>query len=198
MKFLKALVLMMTLAVQPLMAADGPMELVKATADKVLHEVTVHKDSLKIDSSGIYTIVNQYILPHFDFNYMTRSAVGRYWSQASVEQQNSLREEFSRLLVKTYGVALLNYSGQDIIYKPMRDSGNEDRAMVETFVAETNGGPKIPVNYRLVKTDAGWKVYDVIIDGVSLVANYRTSFAGEIRRSGLDGLITQLSERNKG
>jgi phospholipid transport system substrate-binding protein len=199
MKILRLLALMFLLVSPTVWAADeDPLQLVKETADRVLHEVTVHKDSLKIDSSGIYVIVKQHILPHFDFSTMTRSAVGKYWPRATEDQQKQLENEFTQLLVRTYGVALLNYSGQEIIYKPLREDADADRVMIETFVAENNGGPQIPVNYRLIKRDGVWKVYDVVIDGVSLVSNYRTSFAGQIRRSGIDGLISELSQRNKG
>jgi len=198
MKTLKIYFLMFVLLVSPVYAEDDdPLLLVKQTADEVLRQVTVHKASLELDSSGIYIIVNNYVLPHFDFAYMTRSAVGRYWRKASPEQQAQLENEFSRLLVRTYGVALLNYSGQEIVYKPLRESVDSDRVMVETFIAESAGGPQIPVNYRLKKGENGWKVYDVVIDGVSLVSNYRSTFASQIRRGGIGGLISQLVERNK-
>jgi len=183
---------------QSVVAEDrpDPLEMVRQTADNVLHQVTAHKATLDMDPSGVYVIVNRYILPHFDFNYMTRSAVGKYWRKADKDQQAALQEEFSQLLVRTYGVALLNYSGQEIIYEPLRDA-TVDKVMVETKVAQTDGGPQIPVNYRLKFDEGKWMVYDVVIDGISLVSNYRTSFASQIRRSGIDGLIKELSDRNK-
>ncbi len=195
--FISVIILLLSL---PSVAADrpDPLTLVKATADRVLHEVQVHKTTMQSDNSIVYSIVNTHVLPHFDFEYMTRSAVGRYWRKANDAQKQALQEEFSRLLVKTYGVALLNYSGQEIIYMPLKPSNDDDRVMVETKVAENNGGPQIPVNYRLRFKDSDWKEYDVVIDGISLVSNYRSSFASQIRRSGIDGLIDELAKRNKG
>jgi len=127
---------------------------------------------------------------------MTRSAMGKYWRRASDEQKMVIEEQFRQMLVRTYGVALLNYSGQEIKYLPVKASSDDKRVTVQTRVSEVKSGPEIPVDYRLVQNSNSWKVYDVVIDGMSLVSNYRSSFSGEIRRSGIDGLIKTLQNRN--
>ncbi|MGD2119320.1 MAG: ABC transporter substrate-binding protein [Chromatiales bacterium] len=196
--FRKLLVVFCLLGAQWLQAATEPMQLVQQTADKVLQEVTANKVELNKDPSGIYALVGSFVLPHFDFEAMTQSAMGKYWRRASSEQKAAIVRQFRELLVRTYAVALLNYSGQKIEYLPVRESGRDGHVQVMTKVAEANGGPEIPVNYWLEQKGEDWKVYDVVIDGVSLVSNYRTSFAGQIRRSGIDGLIKQLSNHNEG
>jgi phospholipid transport system substrate-binding protein len=180
-----------------LQAQQDPLALVMETADTVLKEVVAHKAELNKDSSGIYVLVSNTILPHFDFNKMTQSAMGKYWGRASETQKASITQQFQQLLVRTYGVALLNYSGQEIVYLPLRTTDDANLVTVQTRVKEANGGPEIPVDYRLEFNDNAWKVYDVVIDGISLVSNYRTSFSGEIRRAGIDGLIEQLMLQNK-
>lgn len=182
----------------PVYSQQHPLELVRATADRVLQAVIEHRAELEADSSEIYTLVNQHVIPHFDFEQMTRTAMGKYWRRASDEQKKTLIEQFRSLLIRTYGMALLNYSGEEIEYLPLRETEDKTRATVQTRVKEGNGGPEIPVDYRLFQNETVWKVYDVVIDGVSLVSNYRTSFSGQIRRQGIDGLITQLQEQNKG
>lgn len=178
-------------------AQQDPLSLVKQTADKVLEEVIANKASLEDKSADINSLVDKHVLPHFDFQRMTQSAMGKYWRRATEEQKNTLVSKFRELLVRTYGVALLNYSGQQIVYLPLRKSEDENRVVVQTRVAEANGGLEIPVDYRLYYREDAWKVYDVLIDGISLVSNYRTSFSGQIRRSGIDGLIKELESHNK-
>ena len=179
-------------------AADStdPQALVRSTADRVLAEVKARKDALQRDSSGIYQLVQQYVVPHFDFPRMTQSAMGRHWRAASAEQRSTLIREFQEMLVRTYAVALLNYSGQQIEYLPLRASASDDDVVVQTKVADV-GAPPIPIDYRLSRSIGRWKVYDVTIDGVSLVSNYRSMFAEQVQRKGVDGLIQQLSDRNR-
>lgn len=177
---------------------QDPLQLVQQTADTVLKEVVTHKEALNKDQSGIYALVSVHVLPHFDFSRMTRSAMGKYWRRATEEQKSKLITQFRQLLIRTYGVALLNYSGQEIVYLPVRTTDDKDRVTVQTRVKEGGGGPEIPVDYRLIFNQDVWMVYDVVIDGISLVSNYRTSFSGQIRRQGIDGLIQQLADQNKG
>ena len=175
--------------------AVGPQELVRDTADKVLEEVTRHKAELEKDTSRIYDLVQELVVPHFDFTRMSRAALGRYWRDASEEQRERLTLEFRELLVRTYAVALLDYSGQQIQYLPVRIADDAQEAMIPTRVAA--GGPPIPIEYRLYRTNDAWKVFDVVIDSVSMVTNYRSTFANQVRRNGIDGLIQQLADRNK-
>ncbi len=176
-------------------AIDDPQALVRQTAENVLHEVTRHQGALRKDQSLIYTLVEDSVLPHFDFGRMSQSAMGRFWRRASDEQKAKITSEFQQLLVRTYAVALLGYAGQKIEYQTMHTDPKTGRVMVPTRISNSSG-PSIPINYRLYKRDDGWKVYDVVIDGVSLIANYRGSFANQINRGGIDGLIDQLVQQN--
>ena len=178
-------------------AQSDPLQLVKQTADGVLQKVVDNREKLNEDPTLIYVLVSDEVLPHFDFSQMTRSAMGKYWRRASDAQKAVIEEQFKQMLIRTYGVALLNYSGQEIQYFPVKASADEKRVTVETKVSEVKSGPEIPVDYRLVQNGNSWKVYDVVIDGMSLVSNYRSSFSGEIRRSGIDGLIKTLQNHNK-
>lgn len=179
-------------------AAEGAdaQALVRATADKVLAEVRANKARLDRDSSGIYDLVQRFVVPHFDFARMTQSAMGRHWRSASEDQRAALVREFQEMLVRTYAVALLKYSGQQIEYLPVRASPSDEDVLVQTKVSDS-GAPPIPIDYRLSRTVGTWKVYDVTIDGVSLVSNYRSMFAEQVQRTGVDGLIRQLGDRNR-
>jgi len=178
-------------------AAEDPVALVRKTSDRVLADVTAHKKELEKDPSGIYRLVQGTVLPYFDFHFMTRSAVGRYWRSASEAQREDLTRQFQELLVRTYATALLNYSGQPIKYPPVRILPGDTRVKIPTLIETGSGGPPIPIDYRLYLTDAGWKVYDVTVNGASLVTSYRSSFASEVRRGGVDGLIQTLAAHNK-
>jgi phospholipid transport system substrate-binding protein len=179
-------------------AADGtdPQALVRATADRVLAEVRANKARLDRDSAGIYDLVQRFVVPHFDFSRMTQAAMGRHWRSADDAQRAALVREFQEMLVRTYAVALLNYSGQQIEYLPLRASPGADDVLVQTKVSDS-GAPPIPIDYRLSRTVGTWKVYDLTIDGVSLVSNYRGMFAEQVQRSGVDGLIKLLTDRNR-
>lgn len=191
------LALLILLAAAPA-AGDGAeaQALVRSTADKVLAEVKANKARLERDSSGIYDLVQRFVVPHFDFARMTQSAMGRHWRSANDDQRAALTREFQEMLVRTYAVALLNYSGQQIEYLPLRASPADDDVLVQTKVSDS-GAPPIPIDYRLSRSVGRWKVYDVTIDGVSLVSNYRSMFAEQVQRTGVDGLIKQLSDRNR-
>lgn len=193
--FLALLILLASAVARGAEGTDA-QALVRATADRVLAEVKANQGRLERDSSGIYELVQRHVVPHFDFPRMTQSAMGRHWRSASGEQRAALVREFQEMLVRTYAVALLNYSGQQIEYLPLRSSASDDDVLVQTKVSDA-GAPPIPIDYRLSRTVGNWKVYDVTIDGVSLVSNYRSMFAEQVQRNGVDGLIRQLSDRNR-
>lgn len=178
-------------------AQPQPVELIRSTADYVLKQVRARKAELEKDSSGIYDLVQQKVLPHFDFRIMSRGALGKYWRRATEKQKNEIAHEFQELLVRTYASTLLNYSDQEIEYLPYRGKPGDKRVTVSTRV-HNNGGPPIPINYRLYRQSNGaWKIYDVVVDGVSLVSNYRGSFSAEVKKHGIDGLIATLQKHNK-
>ena len=177
-------------------AADvAPDALVKATADEVIAIVKQDKDSQSGNTSKVVDLVQAKVLPHFDFTRMTRLAVGKSWNQANDAQKEALVKEFRTLLVRTYSVSLSQYKNQTIEYKPLTLGAADAEAMVKTSVNQS-GGPPIPIDYRMSKTPQGWKVFDISVEGVSLVTNYRGEFASQIERGGIDGLIKALAERN--
>ena len=177
-------------------AISDPVELVRSTSDSVLKQIDSRRQELEKDSSHIYELVQRDVIPHFDFYVMSRGALGRYWRKATEEQRLRLAAEFQEMLVRTYALALLNYSGNDVEYMPFRASPDATKVTVSTKV-KANDGPPVPINYRLYDKDGNWLIYDVVIDGVSLVSNYRSSFAAEVRKGGIEGLIATLEARNK-
>lgn len=179
-------------------AAAAPDELVRQTTDKVLAELTAKRDALKADQSKLYALVDEIILPHFDFERMSRLVLGKYWRDATPEQQKQFMAEFKSLLVRTYATALFEYTGQKIVYKPFHDAQGDGNAVVKTEV-QPSDGPAVPLHYSLAKSsdDGNWRVFDIRIDGISLVTNYRTTYGRTIQRQGMDGLIASLTQKNQ-
>jgi phospholipid transport system substrate-binding protein len=169
--------------------------LVKDTTDRMLSALQARRSELDRSPQLIFELVDEIVVPKFDFERITRFAVGRFWRDASPKQQQRLIAEFQKVLVRTYAKALLSYSDQEIRFLPLRPGKREGHVTVHTEVSE-QGRSSIPIDYELYLKNGAWKVYDVTIEGVSLVANYRSSFATEIRRNGIDGLIRALEERN--
>jgi len=174
---------------------QDPQSIVRETGDRVLAEVTARKADLEANPDLIYPLVQETVVPHFDFRRMSRSALGRFWRKATDEQKVAVTNEFRQLLVRTYATALLSYSGEQIQYLPVQYRPGDTKVMISTRIA-AGGAPPVPVNYRLRLNGETWKVYDVVIDGVSLITNYRSQFATEVRRGGIDGLISSLAAKN--
>ena len=189
------LCLLLTLAL-PATAAVGPEQLIKETSDRVLDEIKSNGDAYRSDPQSIYDLVNTVVLPHFDFVAMTDLALGRYKDQVSAEQRPEIVEEFRLLLVRTYSSALLEYTDQALVYLPMEGTEADGLVVVRTEIEQAGGFP-IPINYSLRNGNDGWKVYDISVDDVSLVTNYRSSFARAIKKNGVDGLIQTLRDRNQ-
>ncbi|HEY8118359.1 MAG TPA: ABC transporter substrate-binding protein [Methylophilaceae bacterium] len=178
------------------MAANGPDELVKKTADEVLEIVKKDKDIQAGDQKKIFALAEEKILPNFDFDRVCRMVLGKNWASATKEQQGAFQSEFRSLLLRTYASALSKYRNQTIEYKPLRMQPNDTEATVKTQVLQPGGQP-IGIDYTLEKNGDSWKVFDIVIEGVSLVTNYRSQFSNEVRQSGMDGLIQKLAEKNK-
>lgn len=176
-------------------APDMASAQVQDTAERMLAVLEERRSELDSSPRLIYELVNEIVVPGFDFERITRSVLGRNWRKADAEQRRALVVEFRQMLVRVYAKSLLNYAGQKIRILPLRPGKRPDHVVVHTEVNEP-GGPTIPINYRMYLQDGAWKVYDIIIDGVSLVSNYRSSFAAEVRRKGIDGLIRTLKARN--
>ncbi len=175
----------------------APDVLAKKVTDEVIAIIRTDKDIQAGNTKKVLDLVEAKVLPHFNFSRMTRLAVGAPWRQASGAQQQSLTTEFRTLLVHTYTSAFTQYRDQVIEYRPLKLQPADAEVMVRSLIRQKNGGDPIDINYNMEKTDAGWKVYDVVIAGVSLVQNYRSSFNSEIQRSGIDGLIATLAAKNK-
>lgn len=194
MKKLVAFVLLLFLA--PVMAAPGPQELIKETSDRVLAEIKENAERYQGEPQKIYQLVDEVVLPHFDFTAMTDLALGRYQEEVSEAQKPTIVQEFRTLLVRTYSSALLEYTDQALIYLPMEGSEADGKVTVRTEIAQQGGFP-IPINYSLHKVGDAWKVFDISVDEVSLVTNYRSSFARAIKKDGVEGLIKTLQDRNQ-
>jgi phospholipid transport system substrate-binding protein len=175
----------------------APDALVRKSIDEVLGIVKADKELQDGNQKKLFDLIEDKVLPHFDFSRMTRLAVGRNWAQATDAQKESLTREFRTLLVRTYSTSLSQYRNQTIDVKPLKIPAQDTEVVVKTLVNQ-NGGPLIPIDYGMAKTDKGWKVYDVIVDGVSLVTTYRGSFNDQIQKSGIDGLVRTLADRNRG
>ncbi|WP_119156796.1 MlaC/ttg2D family ABC transporter substrate-binding protein [Caldimonas tepidiphila] len=176
-------------------APRAPDALIRDISTEVIEAVKADKAIQAGDTQRIIALVDSKILPHVNFRRMTASSVGRYWRQATPEQQKRLQDEFKTLLVRTYAGALTQVKDQSVQLKPMRSAPDDKEVIVRTEVR--GGGEPIQLDYRLESTPAGWKIYDVNVLGVWLVENYRSSFAQEISQGGIDGLIARLAERNK-
>jgi phospholipid transport system substrate-binding protein len=166
----------------------APDALMKRVSDEVIVAIRQQKDTR--------SVVQAKILPHFDARRATQSAVGANWRRATPEQQERLVREFTTLLVRTYSGALANYRDQTIEFMPLRASSGDTEVTVRSRIRQP-GAEAIMVEYDLAKGEAGWKVYDVRVAGVSLVATYRTTFTEEVRNHGIDGLISTLAARNR-
>lgn len=191
-----AAVLLASLLLAPAWAgAPGPRELVEQTSEAALTRLQQERPQLEQDPARIYDLLEGLVLPHFDFVRISAWVLGKHWRTASPDQKRRFVRAFRTLLVRTYGVALLEYTGQEIRYLPLRDDPARGDVTVRTQVIGQRRHP-IAINYRLYNRKGEWKVYDINIDGISLVANFRTSYAGEIKQKGLDALIARLERLN--
>jgi phospholipid transport system substrate-binding protein len=173
-----------------------PEELIRTASNQVLSRIQSDPEQYQQDPAKLYALVDEIVLPHFDFGTMTDLALGRYKTKISTEQRRLITNEFRIILVRTYGKALLDYNDQEIIYLPTEGSLESGDVTVRTEI-EQKGGFPIPLNYSLKLTGQGWKVYDISVDDISLVTNYRSSFSRQIRKNGVDGLIKTLRESNQ-
>lgn len=199
-RFLRLLALTgLGLAALPAVAQSGaatPETLVREVSSAVLDAIRADKQLAAGDIGRIQKLVDEKILPYTDFNRMTQLAAGRGWRSATPEQRAALTTEFRQLLMRTYSGAVSQVRDHKVEIKPARAQPSPDEAVVRTELVASRGEP-IQLDYRLTKTDAGWKIYDVNVAGVWLVENYRTQFTQAINAGGVDGLIKQLSDRNR-
>lgn len=180
----------------PAHAVQNPQQLVRETSETMLSALADRREEMEKSPALLNQLAEKIVSPHFDFYRISQLALGKHWRKASKEQKAQFSKEFHLLLLRTYSKALLNLKSEAIAYPPVRPSKRPDRITVPTLINKEGGQP-VEIGYRLYQKDNGWKVYDVVIDGVSLVSNYRRSFSTQIRKEGLNPLIAALQERNK-
>jgi len=173
-----------------------PDELARNTANALLEELKTNKENFKQNPEQLYAVVDRIVLPHFDFDYVSKLVLARYWRKATPEQRTRFQQAFRSQLVSFYGDALLDYSDETVRWEDAPVPEDATDVTVKSEIVPKGGDP-IQISYATHLTDGQWKVYDVTVDGISLVTNYRGQFAAEIRRNGLDALIQRLeSESN--
>lgn len=175
---------------------ESPDAMIKKVTDDVLNIVRQDKDIQSGNTKKAIELVEVKVLPNFNFQRMTALALGRDWNKATPEQKKRLSDEFKTLLVRTYSNALTGYKDQTIRYKPTKMQSGDTEVLVKTEVVQPGSKP-IQLDYSMEKQTDGWKVYDVIVAGVSLVTNYRDTFAQEVRANGIDGLVQMIATKNK-
>lgn len=182
---------------QTALAQEAPDALVKRISQEVLDAAKSDKDIQSGNQKRILELVEAKVLPHVDFQRMTALAAGRFWRQATPEQQKQLTDEFRALLVYTYSGAIAQIRDQKLEFRPFRADPSDTEVEVRSQVLQPRGGDPIQLNYRLEKTPAGWKIFDMNVLGAWLVETYKGNFASEISKGGIDGLIKTLAEKNK-
>jgi len=196
-KSLFLFIFLLFIGIAPATAAVAPDALARSVTDEVLAALRSDRDIQSGDQKRAREVIESKIAPHFSFASMARLAVGKNWSAASAEQRKALTAEFRALLVQTYTASLLLYKDQKIEYRPLKLAPEDTDVVVRSLVRQSGGGEPVQVDYGMEKTDAGWKVYNVKIGGISLVETYRGTFNTEIQKNGMDGLIKALREKNR-
>jgi len=177
-------------------AASSPQALIKETTERLLAAVDEHRQEIRENPSRARKYIDEIVTPHVDLEVVGRWILGRHWRTATPEQRQRFIDEFRMLLIRTYATALTEFTDTEVNYVSERIREDGERALVRTEIPQPGGQP-IQVDYRLHSADGEWMLYDVVIEGVSMVSTYRTSFGQEIERKGLDGLIAELEKKNR-
>lgn len=196
-QIMNALIVSALLISSAAMAAEieAPMDMLQRTSDEVIQVLKEKRAAIDADPNLVYQIVNEYIVPQLDDVTLAKLALGKNWRKANNEQKIEFVDEFRSLLIRTYGKSLQEFSDQKIKFFPVKMKADATKVTVKSEVLQS-GGPSIPMDYRLrLKKDA-WKVYDIKIDGVSLVTSYKGTFTQEVRKSGIKGLLKMLRDKN--
>jgi phospholipid transport system substrate-binding protein len=194
--FLNLSLVVLITFIRPAYAELSPDALVKQTAEDVIEVIKNDKDIQSGNKQKIYALAEEKILPNFDFERVCRLVLGKNWRTATPEQQATFQKEFRSLLLRTYSTALAKYRNQTINYKPTSMDNESGVATVKTEIIQPSG-PPISVDYSLSKNGTEWKVFDIVIESVSLVTNYRSQFGAEIRQNGIDSLNKKLADKNR-
>jgi len=180
----------------PSFAADpAPLALLKDVSRRMLVELNKHINTIKNDDKLVYNLVNRICVPHFDLRNMSQAVVGRnYWQQASSDTQQQFIKEFTHYVIRTYASAMQSYDGETVKFYPIRGAIG-DRVQINSDLL-LKSGPPIQMQYRMSMQSGRWIIYDFSVDGVSIIKNYNSQFAGDLRKSGLSGLVAKLHENN--
>ncbi|HEY2566406.1 MAG TPA: ABC transporter substrate-binding protein [Candidatus Aquirickettsiella sp.] len=177
-------------------AISSPIEVLQSTSNQLILELQRNQATLKTKPQIVYDIVDQILLPHVDIESMSSKALGRAWSNATRAQQQAFEDQFVTLLVRTYSSALAQYTNERVIFLPLReDFNNQSYVEVKSRIIRESG-PQINLNYRMLRVQGQWKLYDFSVDGVSIIESFRSQFVEELRQSGIDGLISKLAQHN--
>ena len=179
----------------PAQDLEKPEDVILSTVDNVIARITAEREMLDTQPETVYNLINDLIIPVFDFNNMSRWILGKYWKQASEEQRNVFTSEFKDLLVRTYAKAVLGFSNERVELLSTQTNPKNNMVKVNTEIISDAG--VTPVNYYMHISDGSWKVVNVAFEGISLVETYRKSFASVIRNDGLESLIQQLVDKNE-
>ncbi len=169
----------------------GPRELVEASALKMLQALDANRAEYRRSPTMVHKLVDEVLLPHFDTAYAARLVLGKHWRTATPEQRQRFVDAFYQALLENYGAALVEFTADRMVVLPLRGDASSDRTTVRTEV-KRGDGTRVPVNYSMRKTDEGWKAWDVTIEGISYVKNFRTDFGSEIDQKGLEAVIRRL------
>lgn len=177
-------------------AAPLPHEFVQQAADRTIEQLKAERARIDKDPSRINSVIQDLVIPHFDFVRMSKWVLGKHWREATPDQRRRFTEEFRTMLVRTYGSSLMKYVDDRITYQPAQWDGKSPEAVVNSTVTRAGGEP-ILVSYRLYLEKDAWKIFDVTVEDISLVINYRSGFSSEISARGMDALIEQLAQKNR-
>ena len=175
----------------------GPQELVRRTSERLLAALQSHKEDLRGDPARAIALVDEIISTRIDYERMAKWILGKHWRKASEAQRQRFVHEFRTLLLRTYATAVQEHTDVEIEYLPAKMNAGKNKALVRTQIPQRGTTKPIDISYRMHRSDGVWQVFDVTIEGVSLISTYRTAFASEMRKLGLDGLIEQLEEKNE-
>ena len=199
MKYIASILTMMLCVGAQLTSAADAMHpaaaLVTQTAEKIQTQLRAERDVVTKNPKRVYELVEQIVLPNFDFKSMSASVLGKHWRTASDDQKQRFTQEFKLLLVRTYAKALVENMDRKITTQPLRANEGATEVTVHTEIPQQGGFP-LPINYSMELKDGAWKVFDVDIDGISMVKNYRSTFANEVKQGNVDDLIKKLTARN--
>jgi phospholipid transport system substrate-binding protein len=173
---------------------SGPSQLIESSANMLLAGIDSRREEFRKDPTGLYKLVSETLLPHFDTPYAAQLVLGTHWRTASADQRKRFVEAFYNSLLYTYGDAMVDFSANRLKVLPTKVGEADARATVRTEITRSNG-TKVAVNYSLRKVDGAWKAWDVVIDGISYVKSYRDDYGTQVQQQGLDAVIAQLEAR---